>query len=158
MAILACWISYKLFSDPIQYLTRVYSYIVFYLMPIVRVFSKMSLTHHNVSALDEYFRSKDGSKAKNNFIMSRKLLLSVVAAITILKSTLAFVPVSKLSHASKTFSGLGMIDPLMLAEQVSSSSFVLAETESWVKPLSLILDPFLNFFSFAMVRSCLSAQ
>jgi hypothetical protein len=29
---------------------------------------------------------------------------------------------------------------------------MLAETEPWVQPLSLVLDPFLNLFSFAMVR------
>ena len=33
----------------------------------------------------------------------------------------------------------------------SSSSMVLSETEAWVQPLSLVLGPFLNFFSFAMV-------
>ena len=33
----------------------------------------------------------------------------------------------------------------------SSSSMVISETEAWVQPLSLVLGPFLNFFSFAMV-------
>lgn len=34
-----------------------------------------------------------------------------------------------------------------------SSMTILAETEPWVQPLSLVLDPFLNFLSFAMVRT-----
>ena len=33
----------------------------------------------------------------------------------------------------------------------SSSSMLLSETEAWVQPLSFVLGPFLNFFSFAMV-------
>ncbi len=34
---------------------------------------------------------------------------------------------------------------------VASSSVLLSETEAWVQPLSMVLGPFLNFFSFAMV-------
>lgn len=34
---------------------------------------------------------------------------------------------------------------------VASSSLLLSETEAWVQPLSMVLGPFLNFFSFAMV-------
>ncbi|KAL3808847.1 hypothetical protein ACHAXA_003898 [Cyclostephanos tholiformis] len=34
---------------------------------------------------------------------------------------------------------------------LSFSSIVLSETEAWVVPLSLVLGPFLNFFSFAML-------
>ncbi len=34
---------------------------------------------------------------------------------------------------------------------VVSSSVLLSETEAWVQPLSAVLGPFLNFFSFAMV-------
>lgn len=40
------------------------------------------------------------------------------------------------------------IDGMML----TSSSIILSETEAWVQPLSLVLGPFLTFFSFAMVR------
>ena len=29
-----------------------------------------------------------------------------------------------------------------------------SQTEAWVQPLSNVLDPFLNFMSFAMVRTC----
>jgi hypothetical protein len=40
---------------------------------------------------------------------------------------------------------LRMIDPVQ-------SSLLLAEVEPWVQPTVLFLDPFLNLFSFAMVR------
>jgi len=49
-----------------------------------------------------------------------------------------------------THSGAGAIDVNALAN-VASSSVLLSETEAWVQPLSLVLGPFLNFFSFAMV-------
>jgi hypothetical protein len=35
----------------------------------------------------------------------------------------------------------------------SPSSVLLAETDPWVQPLALVLDPALNLLSFAMVRS-----
>lgn len=38
-----------------------------------------------------------------------------------------------------------------VAAGMTSSSVFLSETEAWVQPLSLVLGPFLNFFSFAMV-------
>ncbi len=34
---------------------------------------------------------------------------------------------------------------------LASSSIILSETEAWVQPLSIVLGPFLTFFSFAMV-------
>jgi hypothetical protein len=40
---------------------------------------------------------------------------------------------------------LHMIDPVQ-------SSLLLAEAEAWVQPTVTFLDPFLNLFSFAMVR------
>lgn len=36
---------------------------------------------------------------------------------------------------------------------VVSSSVLLSETEAWVQPLSALMGPFLNFFSFAMVST-----
>lgn len=39
---------------------------------------------------------------------------------------------------------------------VVSSSVLLSETEAWVAPLSNVLGPFLNFFSFAMVSGMCS--
>jgi YggT family protein len=34
---------------------------------------------------------------------------------------------------------------------IASTGLILAEAEPWVQPLSLVLDPFLNLFSFAML-------
>jgi YggT family protein len=47
-----------------------------------------------------------------------------------------------------------MIDPTAAVEAVttvSSNSVLLAETEAWVQPAALVLDPFLNLMSFAML-------
>ena len=49
-----------------------------------------------------------------------------------------------------TNSGTSAVDVDALANLVSSS-VLLSETEAWVQPLSAVLGPFLNFFSFAMV-------
>mmetsp|Transcript_16805 Transcript_16805/g.35270 ORF Transcript_16805/g.35270 Transcript_16805/m.35270 type:complete len:180 (+) Transcript_16805:82-621(+) len=38
-----------------------------------------------------------------------------------------------------------------VAVGMTSTSVFLSETEPWVQPLSLVLGPFLNFFSFAML-------
>lgn len=39
---------------------------------------------------------------------------------------------------------------------VVSSSVLISETEAWVQPLSNVLGPFLNFFSFAMVSELIN--
>ena len=52
---------------------------------------------------------------------------------------------------NKLPTSLSMVDPSLFVDQ-AVSSIMLAETEPWVQPLSLVLDPFLNLFSFAMVR------
>ena len=49
-----------------------------------------------------------------------------------------------------TNSGTSAMDVNALLNVVSSS-VLLSETEAWVEPLSAVLGPFLNFFSFAMV-------
>jgi hypothetical protein len=62
---------------------------------------------------------------------------------------------------------MNMMDPvtasalLMDMETVSTvintvPSLMLSETESWVQPLSQVLGPFFNLFSFAMVRQRIS--
>ena len=51
--------------------------------------------------------------------------------------------IGDMSSASPDTAATGMI--------ASSSSMLLSETEAWVQPLSLVLGPFLYFFSFAMV-------
>jgi YggT family protein len=38
-----------------------------------------------------------------------------------------------------------------LSSAVTSSGFTLAETEAWVQPTALVLGPFLNLMSFAML-------
>ena len=51
-----------------------------------------------------------------------------------------------------TNSGTSAMDVNALLNLVSSS-VLLSETEAWVQPLSAVLGPFLNFFSFAMVST-----
>ena len=62
----------------------------------------------------------------------------------------AFAPIATHTAATATTS-LRMMDVGNL-QDVASSGMLLAETEAWVQPLSLVLDPFLNLLSFAMVR------
>ena len=52
-------------------------------------------------------------------------------------------------------SQLSMIDNSLLdiVSSTSTSSMMLSETEAWVQPLANVLGPFLNIFSFAMVRN-----
>lgn len=38
-----------------------------------------------------------------------------------------------------------------LSTVAASSGMILAETEAWVQPTALVLGPFLNFLSFAML-------
>ena len=47
-----------------------------------------------------------------------------------------------------------IVDPFLSYDppECLLNSFILAETEPWVQPLSNVLDPFLNLLSFAMVR------
>jgi YggT family protein len=61
--------------------------------------------------------------------------------------------VSSLSRAVSSNSQLQMIDPLLAIDtaQQLSSSLVLSETQAWVQPTVCVLDPLLNFVSFAML-------
>mmetsp|Transcript_34612 Transcript_34612/g.74828 ORF Transcript_34612/g.74828 Transcript_34612/m.74828 type:complete len:190 (+) Transcript_34612:80-649(+) len=52
--------------------------------------------------------------------------------------------------ATTTNVGVGL-DALTSDAMMASSSMILSETEAWVEPLSLVLGPFLNLFSFAML-------
>ena len=74
-------------------------------------------------------------------------LLALVAYLTASASAFTIVPRAAFQLSSTS---LNMVDPNLFIEQ--ASSLMLAETEPWVQPLSLVLDPFLNLFSFAMVR------
>mmetsp|Transcript_51526 Transcript_51526/g.124410 ORF Transcript_51526/g.124410 Transcript_51526/m.124410 type:complete len:135 (-) Transcript_51526:651-1055(-) len=65
------------------------------------------------------------------------------------------------SSPSATATSLNMmvVDPQVVVDTVSTfsttstSTMMIAETEAWVQPTALFLGPFLNFMSFAMVRS-----
>ena len=64
-----------------------------------------------------------------------------------------------LSTSSKTYeTSLAMMDVAAITDAssaissaIASSGITLAETEAWVQPTALILGPFLNFLSFAML-------
>jgi hypothetical protein len=72
----------------------------------------------------------------------------VVLVATLTASASAFVVVPR-AAVQLSATSLSMVEPHLFIEQ--ASSMMLAETEPWVQPLSLVLDPFLNLFSFAMV-------
>lgn len=82
------------------------------------------------------------------------LLLAMCASAS------AFVaPATSVANTGKTFTAMQMADVSTLADVAhgvstfhSTSGLVLAETEAWVQPTALVLGPFLNFLSFAMVR------
>jgi YggT family protein len=42
-------------------------------------------------------------------------------------------------------------DAIMTSSSFVSNTLIIAETEPWVQPLASVLDPFLNFMSFAML-------
>lgn len=100
-----------------------------------------------------------------------KLLLAIAAALAAAPSCTAFAPVhhsvaSARSVAPLQASPVDVLDlalsnvvgdgamgsDIMAANMVATSSMILSETEEWVQPLSLVLGPFLNFFTIAMVR------
>ena len=41
---------------------------------------------------------------------------------------------------------------------MASSTLMMAETEAWVQPMSLVLGPFLNLMSIGMVGACSHAH
>mmetsp|Transcript_26199 Transcript_26199/g.45592 ORF Transcript_26199/g.45592 Transcript_26199/m.45592 type:complete len:188 (+) Transcript_26199:59-622(+) len=53
--------------------------------------------------------------------------------------------------ASSTNVGFGALTSDTAAAMMASSSMLLSETEPWVEPMYLVLGPFLNLFSFAML-------
>ena len=61
--------------------------------------------------------------------------------------------------SSVTSLNMMVVDPQVVVDTVgfvsdtSSSTMMIAETEAWVQPTALFLGPFLNFMSFAMVRT-----
>eukprot|EP00542_Grammatophora_oceanica_P021415 CAMPEP_0194046464 /NCGR_PEP_ID=MMETSP0009_2-20130614/21128_1 /TAXON_ID=210454 /ORGANISM="Grammatophora oceanica, Strain CCMP 410" /LENGTH=165 /DNA_ID=CAMNT_0038691767 /DNA_START=62 /DNA_END=559 /DNA_ORIENTATION=+ len=74
--------------------------------------------------------------------------------------TEAFVPTRPIAssrklgdHQRPTFarSSCTSLRMIEISDLATQSSLVLAETEPWVQPLSLVLDPFLNLLSFGML-------
>jgi hypothetical protein len=87
---------------------------------------------------------------KTNLLLLGSLLLSGASAFVV-------APIHAAAAASSL--PLSMMDAtsfseaLTLSSSMASSGLVLAETEAWVQPAASILDPFLNFMSFAMVSN-----
>jgi hypothetical protein len=82
------------------------------------------------------------------------MLLAIQFLLAMLATALAFAPMgthmaTKTTTRTTTASSLQMMSDLAA---LSSSGMLLADTEPWVQPLSLVLDPTLNLLSFAMVR------
>lgn len=79
--------------------------------------------------------------------------LNLLLCALLLSSASAFVVAPATKVASTT--QLAMMDVTSFSEaltySMASSQLVLAETEAWVQPAVTVLDPFLNFMSFAMV-------
>ena len=65
-----------------------------------------------------------------------------------------YTPTTSSSRSSSAMSMMMLDIPSVTETAVgamSSSGMILAEIEPWVKPVATILDPFLNFMSFAML-------
>lgn len=90
-----------------------------------------------------------------------KMIHSFLFAIAFAQSCGAFVAPSKsftfntpATIVSSTSTDLQMMVPdASMATSVvdSMSSLTISEVEAWVQPLSIVLGPFLNLFSFAML-------
>jgi len=76
-----------------------------------------------------------------------------------MNGVLSFAPTTVLTKAgpAASLTSVSMIDVPSVLETVNSvapaasSGILLAETEAWVQPTALVLGPFLNFMSFAML-------
>ena len=90
------------------------------------------------------------------------IIRTFLTFLLVLPEATSFVqPVSYqiLSTSSKTHgTSLAMMDVAAITDTssaissaIASSGITLAETEAWVQPTALILGPFLNFLSFAML-------
>jgi hypothetical protein len=78
----------------------------------------------------------------------------LLTAILSLGAASSFAPIAAPMRTLSATS-LQMMDASNLPD-IASTGMILAETEPWVQPLSLVLDPFLNLFSFAMVSVVVS--
>jgi hypothetical protein len=79
----------------------------------------------------------------------------LLIATLLLGAASAFTPMITTAPAMMTrATSLHMMDVSGVPD-IASTGLILAEAEPWVQPLSLVLDPFLNLFSFAMVSFAL---
>ena len=95
-----------------------------------------------------------------------KFLLKIVLAVCSVQTVSAFVAPSNIAQVShtimtptSTFSQVNMapIDTDTFNTIVNNApSMMLSETEPWVEPLSQILGPFFNLFSFFMVSAVMN--
>jgi hypothetical protein len=75
----------------------------------------------------------------------------LLIATLLLVAASAFTPITTAPAVTTTrATSLHMMDVSGVPD-IASTGLILAEAEPWVQPLSLVLDPFLNLFSFAMV-------
>lgn len=94
-----------------------------------------------------------------------KSFFNIVLALCSVQIVSAFVAPTNIAQVapssimtSTSFSQLNMVpvDTDTLNTIVNNApSMMLSETEPWVEPLSQILGPFFNLFSFFMVSGCL---
>lgn len=75
-------------------------------------------------------------------------MFRLLLACILFEMVAAFAPIA--SSPIITSSPLHMMDVTSMPD-IASTGMILAETEAWVQPLALVLDPFLNLLSFAMV-------
>lgn len=85
--------------------------------------------------------------------------LRSLALVTLLSTADAFVGPASSMATQRSLTSMSMVDFSAVAEVsntvpafVANSGLLVAETEAWVQPTALVLGPFLNFLSFAMVR------
>ena len=77
----------------------------------------------------------------------------LLIATFLLGAASAFAPIIAAPAMTTRATSLHMMDVSSIPD-IASTGLILAETEPWVQPLSLVLDPFLNLFSLAMVSLC----
>jgi hypothetical protein len=98
-------------------------------------------------------------KAANAFVVSRGGNVNSVPCSKTSPSTACY-NVYSTGRSQRSQSQLNLLAPMPFVDTdtlhsivtTASPSLVISETEPWVKPLSQVLGPFLNLFSFAMVR------
>lgn len=75
------------------------------------------------------------------------LLHDVVGFVTPVSQIMSTAP----AHPSSSLEMMDVASIVETSNAISSSATILAETEAWVQPTALVLGPFLNLMSFAML-------